>query len=240
VKRNPGHRSLNGSYPEYRARLKAALDKAGVPAEERTALLYRWKFQMSPEEREAELGRLLIEAGRGGRRIDTDMPLAAQATAAGRNAMQRSASYSTSDRSTYQVAPDDPISDVEAGTKSTADLMRGDRVVVRTREGDAPGAVRYGGTPTNPSIAVQLDDGRNASFSPDEIVSIGPSQEIGQPPKARVADGRTIEINSPVEVDTSDGRIPGRVIEIDPLHPSEIKVERSDGMTLWTSASRLH
>lgn len=222
VKRNPGHRSLNGSYPEYRARLKAALDKAGVPTEERTALLYRWKFQMSPEERQAELGRLL-----GG-----------DATA-GARAMQRSASYSTSDRSTYQVAPDDPISDVEAGTKSTADLMRGDRVVVRTREGDAPGAVRYGGTPTNPSIAVQLDDGRNASFSPDEIVSIGPSQEIGQPPKARVAGGRTIEINSPVEVDTSDGRIPGRVIEIDPLHPSEIKVERSDGMTLWTSASRL-
>lgn len=56
-------------------------------------------------------------------------------------------------------------------------------------------------------------------------------------PRAVAADGRRIESGDVVEVDTSEGKITGLVVAV---MGYMARVERADGLTLWTDARRIH
>jgi hypothetical protein len=58
VKRNPQHYHILGTYQNYRVQLRRILEDSGLPPEEWRPLVERMKFQMTPEERNAELTRL--------------------------------------------------------------------------------------------------------------------------------------------------------------------------------------
>lgn len=76
VKRNPEDPRTKGVYQQYRVQLRAILDAGGVPEADRPDLLLRMKFQMTPEERNAELVRLAgapdLRAALRGRPEDLD------------------------------------------------------------------------------------------------------------------------------------------------------------------------
>lgn len=58
LKRNPEDPRAKGVYRNYRVQLRAILDAGGVPESDRPDLLLRMKFQMTNDERNAELVRL--------------------------------------------------------------------------------------------------------------------------------------------------------------------------------------
>jgi hypothetical protein len=267
-RRGPGYSDyqLLGSYQPYRRRLLEMFNRAGVPEEEREALVTRMKFQMTPEERMAHLDEEILDRTPQGE-LNKWLGVKDGRIGPGRSIMGSEVrenvewppdSGKRRNRKAplkAPVVPDSRLDGLDVPMEPHEAAQLGDMVRAQDLGEPVTGNVVAVNEPFAGFVQIRQENGVMVALPRNAIQEIlsGPSGAVQGSGRAQdraligaVGDEERREVwaGSAVRVDRGgDGWDDGIVAEVSPPTkgdaPRYVKVTTMDGLSLWYSADRL-
>ena len=226
----PGQRGnvYEGSYRDYRAKLKRVFDDAKVEDAERRDLLMRMKFEMTPEERMVFLDDRMKVNGAPG--------------------VSPTKTYLTSRAGTPEgPVYDEPLDDVVVPERPGDNAVSGDRIKFRDAAGDEQTGIIRTAYGDFSGFAVEQDNGQQVYIQTSAVIETGESVPMAAMPKVQIrvrGGSRVVSIGDSVTIldDPFPGQqMTGRIVGITPSgagNGAKLDIALPDGTTI-TRYSRM-